>query len=256
MTRQTEQTRQSTDDLIALLDAADRLPGAEKLRALSYDLLGAEPGTCVVDVGCGAGRAVAELAERDVKAVGVDPSERMIAIARNRWPEADFRLAGAYELPLPDASVDGYRADKVFHELGEPQRALAEARRVLTPGGRIVLFGQDWDTFIIDSDDPALARTIVHARADMTTSPRAARRYRSLLLDASFGDVTVDVHTGVFTGPAMLPLLTGLAEGACSTGVVTREQTDRWLAEQRARAEADRLFLAMPMFMATATAPR
>ncbi|MFI6588087.1 methyltransferase domain-containing protein [Embleya sp. NPDC050493] len=256
MTRETEQTPPSTDHLIARLDAADRLPGAQELRSLSYDLLGAGPGTSVVDVGCGAGRAVAELAERDVRAVGVDPNERMIAVARGRWPEADFRIAGAYELPLPDASMDGYRADKVFHELAEPERALAEARRVLTPGGRIVLFGQDWDSFVIDSDDPALTRTIVHARAEMTTSPRAARRYRNLLLDAWFGDVTVEVHTGVFTGPTMLPLLTGLAEGACSTGAVTRERTDGWIAEQRARAEADRLFLAMPMFLATATAPR
>ncbi|MFD9030781.1 methyltransferase domain-containing protein [Streptomyces sp. NPDC059567] len=256
MTRETEQTPQPANDLVARLDAADRLPGAELLRALSYDLLGAEPGTSVVDVGCGAGRAVAELAERGVKAVGVDPSERMIAVARGRWPEADFRIAGAYELPLPDASVDGYRADKVFHELDEPERALAEAHRVLAPGGRILLVGQDWDAFVIDSDDPALTRTIVHARADLTADPRAARRYRNLLLNSRFSDVTVEVHTGVFTGSAMLLLLTGLAEAACSTGAITREQTDNWIAEQRARAEADRLFLALPMFVAAATAPQ
>ncbi|MFF1593041.1 methyltransferase domain-containing protein [Streptomyces sp. NPDC058286] len=256
MTRETEKTRQPTDDLIALLDAADRLPGAEELRASSYDLLGAEAGASMVDVGCGAGRAVAELAERGVKAVGVDPDERMTTVARDRWPEADFRIAEAYELPLPDASVDGYRADKVFHELDDPKRALAEARRVLAPGGRIVLVGQDWDTFVIDSDDPALTRTIVHARADLTVSPHAARRYRNLLLNACFADVTVEVHTGVFTGPMMLPLLTGLAEGACSTGAVTRAQIDNWVAEQRARADADRLFLALPMFLASATAPR
>ncbi|MEU8149944.1 hypothetical protein [Nonomuraea sp. NPDC048901] len=56
------------------------------------------------------------------------------------------------------------------------------------PGGRIVLIGQDWDTLVIDSDDPALTRTIVHARADQVTSPRAARSYRNLLLDAGFED--------------------------------------------------------------------
>ncbi|KAK1185470.1 methyltransferase domain-containing protein [Streptomyces sp. NBS 14/10] len=256
MNRETDQKPQSTDDLIALLDAADRLPGAKDLRALSYDLLGAAAGEWVVDVGCGAGRAVAELAEQGVKAVGVDPSERMIAVARGRWPEGDYRIAGAYELPLQDASVDGYRADKVFHELSEPERALAEARRVLVPGGRIVLVGQDWDTFVIDSADPALTRTIVHARADLTAGPRAARRYRNLLLDACFDDVTVEVHTGVFTGPTMLPLLTGLAEGACSVGAVTRGQADSWIAEQRERAEADRVFLALPIFVAAATAPR
>jgi SAM-dependent methyltransferase len=256
MTKETEQTSRSTGDLIARLDAADRLPGAEELRLLSYDLLGATAGTSVVDVGCGAGRAVAELAGRGVRAIGVDPSESMIAVARGRWPEADFRIAGAYELPLADASVDGYRADKVFHELADPDRALAEARRVLAPGGRITLVGQDWDTIVVDSGDPDLTRTIVHARADLTAGPRAARRYRNLLLDARFGDVTVEVRTSVFTGPVILPLLTGLAERACSAGAVTREQADGWIAEQRARAGTDRLFLALPVFVAAATAPR
>ncbi|MFE0347108.1 methyltransferase domain-containing protein [Streptomyces griseoluteus] len=256
MTKGTGQKRQHADDLIALLDTADRLPGAVALRARSYDLLSAGPGMLAVDVGCGAGRAVAELAERGVRAIGVDPSEPMIAVARGRWPEADFRNAGAYDVPLPDASVDAYRADKVFHELAEPERALIEARRVLVPGGRIALFGQDWDIIVIDSDDPALTRTIVHARADMVAGPRTARRYRNLLLEAGFKDVTVEVQTGVFTGLAMLPLLTGLAEGACSTGAITREQADGWIAEQWARAEADRLFLALPMFMAAATSLR
>ncbi|MDI3420880.1 methyltransferase domain-containing protein [Streptomyces luteolus] len=256
MTRETDQALQLTDELIALLDAADQLPEVRELRALSYDLLGAAAGKSVVDVGCGAGRAVAELVDQGVEVTGMDPSERMIAVARDRWPKALFRIAGAYDLPLPDASVDGYRADKVFHELVAPEGALAEARRVLTPGGRIVLVGQDWDTFVIDSADPALTRTVVHARADMTAGPRAARRYRNLLLDAGFDDVTVQVHTGVFTGPTMLPVLVGLAEGACSTHAVTREQADRWIAEQRARAEADRFFLALPMFVAAATAPR
>ncbi|MFF3787989.1 methyltransferase domain-containing protein [Streptomyces sp. NPDC001933] len=256
MTKETDQKSQLPHDLIALLDSADRMPGANELRAQSYALLGAGPGISAVDVGCGTGRAVSELTERGVKAMGVDPSERMIAVARGRWPEADFRIAGAYELPLADASVDGYRAEKVFHELAEPERALTEARRVLRPGGRIVLLGQDWDTIVIDSADPALTRTIVHARADLTAGPRAARQYRNLLLNTGFDEVTVEVHTGVFTGPAMLPLLAGLAEGARSTDAITHEQTDSWIAEQRARAKADRLFLALPMFMAAATAPR
>ncbi|GGM05557.1 methyltransferase [Streptomyces fumigatiscleroticus] len=256
MAKDFEETSRPADSLVALLDAADRLPGADEARSRSHDLLNAGPGTCVVDVGCGTGRAVAELAASGVRSIGVDLSERMIAAARGRWPGADFRVAGAYELPLPDASVDGYRADKVFHELAEPERALAEARRVLVPGGRIVLVGQDWDTLVIDSDDPHLTRTIVHARADLITSPRTARQYRNLLLDTGFNDVTVEVHTGVLTGSAMLPLLSGLAEKACSTGAVAREQTDSWIAEQHARAETDRLFLALPMFMAAATAPR
>ncbi|MCX4792367.1 methyltransferase domain-containing protein [Streptomyces sp. NBC_01221] len=100
----------------------------------------------------------------------------MIAAARQRRPEGDLRVADASQLPFADGELSGYRAEKLFHALDEPTAALAEAYRVLTPGGRIVLIGQDWDTLVIDSDDPQLTRTIVHARADTFPSPRAARQ--------------------------------------------------------------------------------
>ncbi|MEV6756710.1 methyltransferase domain-containing protein [Streptomyces sp. NPDC051214] len=243
-----------TEALLAVLDAADQMPNAGLLRARSYELLSLVPGSTVVDVGCGGGRAVAELAERGVRAVGVDPDPPMLAAARERWPAAEFWEAGAEDLPFTDASVRGYRADKVFHVLRQPERAVAEARRVLCPGGRIVLVGQDWDAIMVDSDDAALTRTIVHARADLLGTPRAGRQYRSLLLDGGFHDVTVEVHTSVFTDPAMLPLLDRLAEPVCTSGAVGRDQADEWLAEQRRRAEAGRLLIAMPFFVAAASA--
>ncbi|MFD4258376.1 methyltransferase domain-containing protein [Streptomyces sp. NPDC058534] len=243
-----------TEALLAVLDAADRLPDSTRLRARSYELLSLVPDSTVVDVGCGAGRAVAELAERGVRAVGVDPSPWMLAAARERWPEAEFREAGAEALPFADASVRGYRADKVFHVLQEPGRAVAEARRVLCPGGRIVLVGQDWDAIMIDSDDAALTRTIVHARAELMGTPRAGRQYRGLLQDGGFDDVTVEVHTSVFTDPAMLSLLVRLAEPVCASGAIGRDQADEWLAEQRRRAETDRFLVAIPFFVAAASA--
>jgi SAM-dependent methyltransferase len=243
-----------TQALLAVLDAADRMPDAGLLRARSYELLSLVPSSTVVDVGCGAGRAVAELAQRGVHAVGVDPDPRMLAAARERWPGFEFREAGAEDLPFTDKSVHGYRADKVFHVLQEPGRAVAEARRVLCPGGRIVLVGQDWDAIMIDSDDAALTQTIVHARADLLGTPRAGRQYRNLLLDGGFNDVTVEVHTSVFTDPAMLSLLTRLAEPACTSGAIGRDQADQWLAEQRRRAEADRFLIAIPFFVAAASA--
>ncbi|WP_345433756.1 methyltransferase domain-containing protein [Actinoallomurus vinaceus] len=240
------------DTLIRRLDTADAMPGAADLRARSYELLQPITGALVVDVGCGAGRAVAELTERGAKAVGVDASERMVAVARRRWPGADVRLADAYELPFGDGELAGYRADKVYHELDDPDRAAAEARRVLAPGGRVVLIGQDWDAFIIESADPALTRTIAQARSATIPAPRVARRYRNLLLDAGFADVTVEVRAAVFTGTAMLPMLEGLAEAAKTTGAVAGEQADAWIAEQTERARTDRMLLAVPLFVAAA----
>src|SRR5258706_4287051 len=116
--------------LIRILDAADALPGAAALRQRSYDLLALSPDAAVVDVGCGAGRAVAELARRGVRPVGVDINDQMVEHARRRRPNVDVRAGDAYRLPIADASVDGYRADKGFHELADPDPALAETRRV------------------------------------------------------------------------------------------------------------------------------
>jgi len=241
--------------LVPQLDAVDESHGAAALRARSYELLRAAQGALVVDVGCGAGRAVAELADQGVRVVGIDVNDQMIALARERWPYGEFRVGDAYALPLENGEAAGYRADKVVHALADPGRALAEARRVLASGGRIVLCGQDWDTFVIDSSDPELTRTIVWKRAGQAASPRAARQYRNLLLDAGFRDVTVEVHTGVFTDASFLPILTRLAEVCCEYGTITRVLADAWIADQRERARADRLFAAAPIFMAAATNP-
>ncbi|MBC6462496.1 methyltransferase domain-containing protein [Actinomadura sp. HBU206391] len=242
-------------DLIPLLDAVDSTPGAAELRARSYDLLRLAAGARVIDVGCGAGRAAAEMTERGARAVGVDIDEQMIALARERWTGPDFRVAAADHLPFADGELTGYRADKVYHVLDDPARALEEARRVVGPGGRIVLAGQDWESFVIDSADPGLTRTIVQARADTMPSPHAGRRYRNLLLDAGCTDVTVEVHTGVLTEQVALPLLSRLADAARNTGAITAEQAEAWTAEQTERGRTGRLFVAIPMFLAAGTRP-
>ena len=226
--------------LLAVLDAGDAQPAAVALRARSYELLGDVAGRTVVDVGCGGGRAVAELAERGANAVGVDLDPGMIAVARERCPAGEFHLGEAGELPLATGSVAGYRADKVLHLLDDPARALAEARRVLAPGGRAVLLGSDWDTIVVDSDDPATTRRLIHAKADSFPSPRAARRHRNLLLDAGFTDPVTEVHTLVLTDDVALALLHRITDD------------EAWLAEPAERARSNRIFVAVPRFLVAA----
>lgn len=222
--------------LLSLLDAFDELPHAVDLRTRSYRDLG----DTVVDVGCGGGRAVGELAALGTTAIGIDVDPEMIAVAVQRWPAGEFHVGDATTLPLDDASVTGYRADKVLHALTDPAAAVAEANRVLRPGGRAVLTGQDWDAMVIDSADPERTRALVHARADGLPHPRVARQYRNLLLDNGFTDITVEGHLAVFTGEWALPLLSSMGEGP-------------WLDDQVDRAARDRLFMAIPVFLATGT---
>lgn len=223
--------------LLSLLDALDDRPQARHLRERTYQALG----DTVVDVGCGSGRAVGELAARGVRAIGIDTDPAMIEVAAERWPAGEFHVADATALPLDAGAVTGYRADKVLHVLAEPERALVEARRVLATNGRAVLVGQDWDTFVIDSDHPELTRALVHARADGMPNPRVARRYRNLLLDSGFADVTVEVHTLVWTDAAALPVLANIGGAGA------------WLDDQTERARNGRLFVAVPIFLAAGT---
>ncbi|RDI67391.1 methyltransferase domain-containing protein [Nocardia pseudobrasiliensis] len=219
--------------LLSLLDAFDELPQARDVRERTYQGLG----DAVVDVGCGGGRAVGELLARGVRAIGIDMDADMIAAAVERCPTGEFHVGDATALPLDDGSVTGYRADKLLHSLPEPELAVQEARRVLAPNGRAVLTGQDWDTFLIDSDDPALTRSLIHARAERVSHPLIARRYRNLLLDTGFTDIVVEIHTIVWTDATALHMLANIGgEGA-------------WLDEQTARAREDRLFVALPIFV-------
>ncbi|MFK0101774.1 methyltransferase domain-containing protein [Streptomyces sp. NPDC091040] len=234
----------------------ERLPGAAELRRTGYELLRTGPGRTVLDAGCGTGTAVAELAALGARVTGVDLDGAALAEARRRVPEADLRRADARALPFPDASLHGYRADKVLHTLDEPDAALREARRVLAPGGRAVLVGQDWDTFVIDSADPGLTRWLVRARADAVPSPRAARAHRRLLANAGFEEITSQVRTAELTDPVFLPLLTGLAAAAPRTpDAPDAARIEAWADEQRARARTGRLYAAVPFFLAAGTAP-
>src|SRR5207249_3373149 len=139
----------------------------------SYRMLGLKRGATCVDVGCGAGYAVAELARKGLKVTGIDADPDAVEAARERAPGAMFHVAHSADLPLEDASMDGYRALRLFHLLDDSAPTISEAHRVLRPGGRIVVGGQDYGFFLIDSSDQDLTDVIRLGLESRTVSPRA-----------------------------------------------------------------------------------
>ena len=118
---------------------ADPEPWAfERRRAL---LLGeAEPGERVLDLGCGAGRFVAALRGAGCDAVGVEIAEAALERARAVAPGADLRLLEPDgSIPLEHGSVDLVWCSEVLEHVADGQHLLQEARRVLRPGGRILV---------------------------------------------------------------------------------------------------------------------
>ncbi len=119
------------------------LPAEAVERAL-LDLLPRSGLGRLLDIGTGTGRLLELLAPRIGAGLGVDASRAMLALARARLARAGFahctvRLADMYRLPLADGSFDTVVLQMVLHHAETPGAALAEAARVLRPGGRLVV---------------------------------------------------------------------------------------------------------------------
>jgi SAM-dependent methyltransferase len=96
-------------------------------------------GSAVLDVGCGAGLALQIAKERGANVSGLDAAPALIAIARSRCPHGDIRIGEIEELPFGDGSFDVTTGFNSFQYAADPVHALAEARRVTKPGGRVVV---------------------------------------------------------------------------------------------------------------------
>ncbi len=95
----------------------------------------------ILDIGCGTGRFSAALASHfNAEVIAVDPSEQMLAAAREK-PSAGVRYVGAVAeaLPFRDASADMAFMSMVFHHFADPVRAVVDCRRVLRPDGVVCL---------------------------------------------------------------------------------------------------------------------
>jgi SAM-dependent methyltransferase len=98
------------------------------------------PGDDLLELGCGGGQLLAQALECGARATGLDHSEEMVKLARERAPDAEVVLGSAEELPFPDQSFTAIAMSIVFFFFDGPGRVLGECRRVLYPGGRLAVF--------------------------------------------------------------------------------------------------------------------
>ena len=93
-------------------------------------------GTRVLEVACGSGDLAATALDRGAQVAAIDFSEEMVEIARNRHPELDVRSGEAESLQFADHTFEAVIMAFLLGHLADPDRALAEAHRVLAGGGR------------------------------------------------------------------------------------------------------------------------
>jgi len=206
-------------------------------------------GAELLEVGCGTGAVTRHLARLPgvARAVGVDPSPLFVGRARELAAglPVEFATGDGRALDFPDGRFDAV----VFHtslcHVPECERALAEAHRVLRPGGLVAVFDGDYatTTFARDPRDPlqscadAVLEMLVH-------DPWLVRRLVPLLRAAGFADAELRGHayTSATGTDYFLALVDRGADALAASGTVTAELAAALKAEGRARYDAGTLF--------------
>lgn len=156
----------------------------------------------VLEVGCGTGAIADALAARadTTEVIGIDPSPDFIEIARSRPTDAEFRLGDALTLDFEDESFDVVVFHTVLCHLPQPDPAIAEAVRVLRPGGQVAVFDGDYcsTTVSLEPDDPLAPYLSAYTAANVH-DPWFMRTCRGRLHDADLQPIAALLHG--FTDP-------------------------------------------------------
>jgi len=105
-----------------------------------YHFLLPQPDKLYLDIGCGTGNYTIALANKGLNFYGVEPSEKMLDIARSRNGNVNWFLGQAEQIPLDDNLFDGAVATLTIHHWTNIKKALKEIHRVLKKDGKIVFF--------------------------------------------------------------------------------------------------------------------
>ena len=151
-------------------------------------------GETVLDLGSGAGADVLISARRvgpSGRAIGLDMTDEMLALARENAAQAgvenaEFRKGYIEEMPLPDGAVDVVISNCVINLSADKPRVIAEAARVLRPGGRLAV-----SDVIADPDMDAATRADMAAWTGCIGGALTEAQFRAVLQDAGFEDIEI-----------------------------------------------------------------
>ena len=143
------------------------------IREWVYSLIDWSNATSVLDLGCGSGadlREIARLRPSDASLIGIDSSEKAIEAAQAQ-SQGDERLTfleadATNGLSFADDSLDVAFSKNALECIVDKNAFLREVQRVLRPGGKVLCAHYDWDSQLIDGEDKELVRKVVHTFAD------------------------------------------------------------------------------------------
>jgi SAM-dependent methyltransferase len=248
--------------LAARLEQRAKVPDEVATRAAYLDLLAIRPGERALEVGCGSGvilRDIARRVGREGRAVGLEYNAAFLPIARELAEQEglaeriDWRQGDARALPFSDAEFDLALAVTVLRHVHGADQAVAEMARVVKPGGRVAVFEGDTEGFLINHPDRELTRRIVVSGTDDTTADgRLARRLPGLLLEAGLENVGARAFTTLERDPNGYfgERCVRWADAAAAAGAISAGERDAWLEALRREQAAGRYLAAQMQVLA------
>jgi arsenite methyltransferase len=195
-------------------------PDIVQQRRIVLEALAPEQGERVLDIGSGPGLMAAELAAAvgpDGWVDGIDVSDSMLAIANEqRRPDTSapitFTLGEAVVIPFAEETFDAVLSTQVYEYVSDIPAALAQAHRVLRPGGRCVILDTDWDSIVWRSTDRGRMQRVLSAWDEHLADPYLPRSLPSALARAGFSDIRSAVVPVLNVGYQLETFSAGLLE--------------------------------------------
>ncbi|PYN96458.1 MAG: methyltransferase type 11 [Candidatus Rokuibacteriota bacterium] len=224
-----------------------------------------KPGEHVLDIGAGPGLLTQEMATTvgpGGRVVGIDLSNPMLAMARARCvaqPWVELTEADAATLPFDKAAFDAAVAAQVYEYVGDLARAFSEARRVLRPGGRLLVLDTDWDAIVWNTTDRARTTRMLTAWREHLVHPHLPRTLARRLKEAGFAVEDVGVFTLVNTEygehTVSLGLTALMAAFVPGRHGITEAEVAAWAADLRALGAAGDYFFSLNRYLFLARNP-
>lgn len=249
------------------LEARGRTRGQTRLRRRFLKFVRIEPGSRVLEVGCGTGvvcRDLAEMVGPRGRVVGVDPSRTFIQAARRLAREHGldrrirFEVGDGARLRFRDGTFDATLAITVLLHTPNPEAILKEMIRVTRPGGVVGAQDQDWGTQAIDHPDRALTRRLLEGYTQrIYNDPWSGRTLFGMLRRLGLQDVRLvtDVYQDTRLNPWTWSTLERRAESAVRLGIIGERQKERWLSAIKAQAEAGAFVFTVNFYGAVGVKP-
>jgi SAM-dependent methyltransferase len=246
----TELDRAMQERLVAVLETRGADPRQQALRRAFLADIVFPARARVLEVGCGTGVLTRVLARwPDVgEVIGVDPAPAFLSKARElavNLPNVTFREADGRSLPFESETFDVVVFDSTLSHVPGPERALAEAFRVLRPSGWLAAFDGDYGTTTVAlGDHDPLQVCVLAMMANSVTDRWLMRRLPALVLGCGFELADFRSHGFVETGGGgyMLTIVDRGADILCAAGQIGPELAAALKAEARRRVEAGAFF--------------